>query len=258
MALDPVPPTAETAARWWGRPLPELRWQAEAMRLVVDPMFHGMGVARGDGRPVVLLPGFAAGDYTLGPLTLWLRRIGYPASTCGIWLNAGCAERALLRIETRVEDVFARHGRRVAMIGHSRGGFLAKALGARRPDRVAQVITLGSGLKRQLDVAAPALAAVALARTVHRHTSDRERRRCCFTEACACAFTEAYTSPFPPDVRLTSIYSKGDGMVRWQSCVVPYAENVEVTGSHVGLAFNRKAYRAMALALAAPELARAA
>ena len=69
------------------------------MRLLVDPVFHGVGVARGDGRPVVLLPGFAAGDYTLGPLTLWLRRIGYSATTCGIWLNAGCAERALLRIE---------------------------------------------------------------------------------------------------------------------------------------------------------------
>ena len=258
MASDPLPPAEETTARWWGRPLPELRWQAEAMRLMVDPVFHGVGVARGDGRPVVLLPGFAAGDYTLGPLTLWLRRIGYSASTCGIWLNAGCAERALLRIESRVEDLFARQGRRVAVIGHSRGGYLAKALGARRPDRVAQVITLGSGLTRQLDVAAPALAAVALARTVQRHTSDRERRRGCFTEACACAFTEAYTSPFPPEVQLTSIYSKGDGMVRWESCVVPYADNVEVTGSHVGLAVNRKAYRAMAFALAAPELARAA
>jgi triacylglycerol lipase len=54
-------------------------------------------------------------------------------------------------------------------------------------------------------------------------------------------------------VRLTSVYSKGDGVVRWRSCVVPYAHNVEVTGSHVGLAFNRKAYRAIAHALAAPQ-----
>jgi triacylglycerol lipase len=118
---------------------------------------------------------------------------------------------------------------------------------------VSHVVALGSGLTRQLDVAAPALAAVALARVVQRHTADRELRRGCFTEACACAFTDAYTAPFPDAVRLTSIYSKGDGMVRWQSCLVPYADNAEVTGSHVGLAFNRKAYRAMAGALAAPE-----
>jgi hypothetical protein len=56
-------------------------------------------------------------------------------------------------------------------------------------------------------------------------------------------------------VRLTSIYSKGDGMVRWSSCVVPYADNVEITGSHVGLAWNRKAYTAIAEALHQPEFA---
>ena len=83
-------------------------------------------------------------------------------------------------------------------------------------------------------------------RAVHRVTTDRVAQRGCMTATCACAFTEAYESPFPADVRLTSIYSKGDGMVRWRSCVVPYADNVEVTGSHVGLAFNRKAYRAIA------------
>ena len=140
------------------------------------------------------------------------------------------------------------------MIGQSRGGYLAKALGARRPECVSHVITLGAGLTRHLDVAAPALAAVALARAVQRRTTDRDGRRGCLTEACACGFTEAYGSPFPASVRLTSVYSKGDGMVRWQSCVVPYATNVEVTGSHVGMAMNRKSYRAMALALVEPEI----
>jgi pimeloyl-ACP methyl ester carboxylesterase len=229
--------------RWWGRPVSELRWSAEATRLMVDPVFHGRGVPRGDGRAVLLLPGFAAGDYTLGPLALWLRRTGHRPCTCGIWMNADCGERALLRIEQRLDELHERHGRRVAVIGHSRGGYLARALAARRPDAVSHVVTLGAGLAGQYDVAAPALAAVALARTV-------QRRDGCMTETCACAFTAAYTSPFPDGVRLTSIYSKGDGMVRWQSCVVPYADNVEVTGSHVGLAFNRKAYSAIATALA--------
>ncbi len=50
------------------------------------------------------------------------------------------------------------------------------------------------------------------------------------------------------------IYSKGDGVVHWQPQVVPYAECVEVGGSHVGLIFNRKSYRAIAEALAQPEL----
>ena len=75
----------------------------------------------------------------------------------------------------------------------------------------------------------------------------------CLTEECGCAFTSGYTSPFPDDVSLTSIYSRGDGMVRWESCLADYADNVEVTGSHVGLAWNRKSYRAIAAALAQPE-----
>jgi hypothetical protein len=54
-------------------------------------------------------------------------------------------------------------------------------------------------------------------------------------------------------VRLTSIYTKADGVVRWQRCLVPYADCVEVSGSHTGLVFNRKAYAAIAAALTAPE-----
>lgn len=73
------------------------------------------------------------------------------------------------------------------------------------------------------------------------------------------SFCRDYGRPFPSDqVRLTSIYSKGDGVVHWQCSVVPDADCVEVTGSHVGLIFNRKAYRAIANALAMPELPEAA
>jgi hypothetical protein len=61
--------------------------------------------------------------------------------------------------------------------------------------------------------------------------------------------------PVPTDrVRLTSIYSREDGVVHWQSALVHYADCVEVTGSHVGLVFNRKTYRAIAATLATPEL----
>ncbi len=70
------------------------------------------------------------------------------------------------------------------------------------------------------------------------------------THTCGCPFSHHYRAPFPPQVPLTSVFSRGDGVVWWEACVVPYATNVEVTGSHVGLAFNRKAYAAVAHALA--------
>jgi len=66
-------------------------------------------------------------------------------------------------------------------------------------------------------------------------------------------FSHDFARPFPfEQVRLTSIYSKGDGVVHWQCQVIP--DCIEVTGSHIGLVFNRKVYHAVAGALALPEL----
>jgi triacylglycerol lipase len=82
---------------------------------------------------------------------------------------------------------------------------------------------------------------------------DRRTRRGCLSTDCTCAFGNDYRARLPDDVTLTSIYSREDGVVQWQSCVAPDANCVEVTGSHVGLAFNRKVYRAIAEALARGE-----
>jgi pimeloyl-ACP methyl ester carboxylesterase len=237
---------ASEAGRWWGRPLAEMRWQAELTRLCLDPMFLRGAEPRGDGRTVVLVPGFAGGDWTLQHLAFWLRRSGYAPARCNFLVNAGCPAKALARVERRVLECSERSGRRVAVLGHSAGGYLARAAAARLPDHVSHAVALGAGLSRQFDVSAPALAAVAFARAVQPNNA-------CLTEHCGCAFTAGYASPFPATVRLTSIYSRGDGMVRWQSCLADYADNVEVTGSHVGLAWNRKSYRAIATALAQPE-----
>jgi hypothetical protein len=81
-------------------------------------------------------------------------------------------------------------------------------------------------------------------------TSDRVAQNGCFTVNCRCHFARDYAAQFPRQVPLTSIYSKQDGVVRWRACVVPYARCVEVTGSHVGLAFNRLVYRELAQTLA--------
>jgi triacylglycerol lipase len=246
--LPPVP-----TERWAGGHLRETRWQLELCRLLVDPVLRGGGVPRGDGRAVVLLPGFGGGDQTLIVLAAWLARIGYRPYTCGFVANTGCSDRALERVERRVERIYDKHGRRLALIGHSRGGHYARALGHRRA-LVSHAISAGAGLRGMLATSYVTRGAVGAARRVTVH-SGRARSPRCLTEGCDCAFARDFAGAFPSDrVRLTSIYSKGDGVVRWQAALVPYAENVEVTGSHVGLIFNRKTYRAIANALAEPEL----
>lgn len=253
-SFDPTPPdTGEPPApSWWGRPLGELRWQGELARLLVDPVYRGAGVERSDGAPVICVPGFLAGDESLRVMRGWLTRMGYDARTSGIHFNVDCSDRALDRLEARVAQIHARTGRRVAIVGHSRGGHFAKALAVRHPDRVACAVSLGAGLDRPFDISVPTKAAVAGFRSLYAATTDRVARNGCFTDTCRCRFARDYGGEYPADeVPLTSIWSRGDGVVRWEACRVPYADNVEVTGSHVGLAFNRKAYRALSDALAA-------
>ena len=252
LPTDALPPVPED--RWWGDHLRETRWALELSRLLADPVFHGRGVPRGDGRPVILMPGFGGGDYTLLVLAAWLRRIGYEPHTAGFVMNTGCSDRGADRVERRLDLLHGRHGRRVALIGHSRGGHYVRALSHRRPELVSHGISIGAGLRQMLAASYPTQAAAGAARAVTLR-SGRARSALCLTETCDCPFTSDFAGPFPADrVRLTSIYSRGDGVVRWQAALVPYATCVEVTGSHVGLIFNRKTYRAIATALAEPEL----
>ena len=248
VGLDPAVPAAPPAEprRWWGRPLAEVRWQAELARLLMDPVHRGEGVPRGDGMPALLMPGFLAGDMSLGVMHGWLERMGYCPHGSGMVFNVDCSNRAFERLDARLTDIHERTGRRIALIGHSRGAHFAKALAHRRPEMVAGAISLGAGLDTPFDISLPTKAAVAAARA-----AQPRRKEGCFTDRCGCGFARHYAGPFPDGIPLTSIYSRGDGVVWWEACVVPYARNVEVTGSHVGLAFNRKAYRAVAEALAA-------
>jgi triacylglycerol lipase len=252
-SFDPVPPGEPIPARrWWGRHGSELRWQAELARLLVDPVYLGAGAPRGDGTPVMLIPGFLAGDASLSVMAGWLRRLGYRVKASGITMNVDCSERAVDRLEERLVELHRDAGRRVALIGHSRGGHFAKVLARRQPRRVARVVSMGAGLDRPFDISIPTQAAVAAVRAVHARTSDRIARNGCLTDTCRCQYVCDFAAEFPADIPITSIYSRTDGVVWWEACVVPYAECVEVTGSHVGLAFNRHAYRVIADRLAHP------
>jgi triacylglycerol lipase len=237
-------------AKWRGAHVREVRWQLEAARLMADPVWRGVDVPRGDGSPVLLIPGFLAGDQSLSLMGRWLRRIGYLPRRAGIYFNVRCSDVAVDRLEHTLHHVHMRTGQKVAIVGHSRGGHFAKALASRCPDQISQVISMGSGLDDPFDISETTLRAVTRVRdNIHRRDPERAAKGC-FTTSCTCRFTSDFRAPFPEQVPLTSIYTKGDGVVRWQACVVPYARCVEVRGSHIGLAFNRHAYRVIGQTLA--------
>lgn len=252
-----APDQGDRRAIWWGRHWAEIGWQLQLYRLLGSPLYReGRGVPRGDGRPVVLIPGFLAPDSTLGLLGGWLRKIGHDPHGSGLGgVNVECFDTALDRVEAHVEKLHADSGRRVALVGHSRGGHFAKALARRRPELISHALSMGAGLDKPLPVSAPVMAAAIGIQGVHRRRARGTMVEGCMTGACGCRAFRDLEAPFPAEVPLTSIYTRGDGCVRWQFCRVDYARNVEVPGGHVGLAFERAVYKAIADELATPERA---
>lgn len=130
---------AELAARAW---MPA----AEFGMLMQDPIYWGWNAPRGDGHPVLVIPGLGGGDTYLRPLRGWLRRIGYTPVKSEIERNPGWSEELVQALTRIAEREVARSGRKVSILGHSMGGLLGRSVAARRPDLVRQVITLGSPL----------------------------------------------------------------------------------------------------------------
>ena len=106
--------------------------------------YAGSAPAR-DADPVLLVPGFMAGDYTLAGLSRQLRREGHRTYRAGIPVaNMGCTLDTAEMIESRLEAIVARREQRVQIVGHSLGGMLARGIAARRPDLVSGIVTMDS------------------------------------------------------------------------------------------------------------------
>ena len=228
--------------RWWGRPFGEARVHLELARLLVSDTWRGHDVPHGDGAPVLLVPGFLAGDVTLTVLHDWLRRIGHRSYRSGIAWNIDCSEAAVRRLDRRLAEVADRAGAPVTIIGHSRGGLLARALASRSPALVRRVVALGSPLASQLDASVLTLAAVSGARVAQNVV--RPHRPLCLTVRCPCPFGADLVAPAAPPV--VAIWSGQDGIVRPSACRPEDAEALEVRGSHVGLGVNVEVYRHLA------------
>jgi triacylglycerol lipase len=230
----------------------ETRVALEATGLRRSGVWRGEGVEPGDGRPVLLIPGFLAGDGSLGTMTHWLRAQGYRTRRAGIRANVACSEAACARLEERLQGFAEREGRPVTIVGQSRGGIFAKALAARRPDLVEAIVTLGSPTISQLRVHPLVLAEIGLVGALgSSHVPGLFSMRCLRGKCCE-RFRKALAGPFPRNVHWTALYSRTDGIVDWRACLDPQADElIEVRASHCGMAMNAQVYEELAAALAA-------
>lgn len=202
--------------------------------------------------PVLMVPGFLAGDSSLRPMSRMLRHQGFRTYRADIRANVGCTLAAAGQLEERLEEIAQRRGSRVRIVGHSLGGMLARGVAARRPDLVAGIITMGSPML------APGAHHASLARSVdllvrlNRAGLRNLMAEDCVAGHCAQESFDQARAVLADDVDFTTIYSRRDGIVDWRACIDPAARAVEVRSSHVGMAFDLAVVAAVSAALRPP------
>lgn len=193
---------------------------------------------KGDGHPVLVLPGFLATDGS----TAWLRRLlgglGYRTYGWGLKRNLGPTEDVVNGLPALVDSIAQDAGERISVIGWSLGGIYARHLGARTPDLIRSVVTMGTPVRRdvrELSNASPAFDAL---RTTHVPGYP--------------LLDDGVPLPTP----VTAMHTRSDGVVPWKACLVesaPNAENLRVRGSHIGLGHNPAVIYVVADRLAQPD-----
>jgi triacylglycerol lipase len=241
----------------------------ELAALQRDPAYLGIGVPRGDGRTVLVLPGLFGNDFYLQPLRHWLRLIGYRPVNSTLTVNAGCPQRLRQQVEANLARVRARSrsggDKPIAIIGHSRGGMLAWAIAGHLRDAVSHLVLLGSpapavvammsmpgpapggpgrGPVGTVPSGVPNSVAAAGRRSLQLLDPD------CNVPDCGCPYTEDLRRPLSAQTRILCVYSRDDQIVPASAAHLEGANNVEVSGTHSGLVYNRAVYPVVARFLA--------
>jgi pimeloyl-ACP methyl ester carboxylesterase len=193
---------------------------------------------RGDGGPVMVLPGYGTGDRSTAILRAYLAWLGHDVRPWGLGRNDGDVPRLLPRVVERVGSLARETGRPVRLVGWSLGGYLAREASRDVPSAVDRVVTLGAPV-----VGGPK----------YTLTARSYRRRGIDLDAIEAAVEAREEVPLLRPV--LAVYSRRDGVVAWQACVDTRnrcVEHVEVESSHLGLGFSPVVYLIVARRLAGP------
>jgi pimeloyl-ACP methyl ester carboxylesterase len=201
--------------------------------------------------PVILVPGFISGDTSLAMMARELRRNGHRTFRSGIGGNLGCTEDMVVRLIARMEDVARRERRRIALVGHSRGGMIVKLAAQRRPDLVEGIVVLSAPVTGTLRVAAHVRKQLEWLFRLNRRGLSRVIGEDCVTGQCGARIAAELDAPFPANVAYTSVYSRTDGIIDWRTCLDGDAELVEVSSSHTGMGTDPVVVRVVAERLGA-------
>ncbi|HEX3467004.1 MAG TPA: hypothetical protein VHT05_02770 [Candidatus Elarobacter sp.] len=213
-------------------------WEA-GFALSASPLL--LGAPRGDGHPVLVLPGFLVSDLSTTMLRSYLKLLGYETHGWELGRNFGGIERMRAKLRERLQQIHTSSGRKVSVVGWSLGGVYARDLALAAPEAVRSVITLGSPFSRSPNASNISdLYELVSGEGPWNHGDEVEHE------------LDAIAGDLP--MPSSSIWSKVDGIVAWRSSVLATnarTENIEVIGaSHVGLGANAAVLWAVADRLA--------
>lgn len=203
---------------------------------------------RGDGHPVLLLPGFLGDEGSLLALKYFLRNRGYDVQTWGLGRNLGFQTRHANALQQKIRFMHFKSGRKVSLVGWSLGGMFALYGAKAAPECVRNIITLGSPVSMGPEGSQSPPLVKAIYRLIahplgtHGHLAQPKARD----------LREQKRMPIP----MSCLYSLSDGVIPPQEATIDgdpaLHENIRVPGSHLGLAFN-----AVVLNIVADRLAQA-
>lgn len=238
------PPTG--IAGMLGRPVwLEARSPFELRALRRSALWRGVGIPHGDGRPLLVFPGFLASRRSTAAIAHVLRAAGWQVEVAPVGRNAGPAQHSIDKARNTLHDLYQQTGERVRIIGHSRGGQLGRILAVLDPERVRQVVGVGTPLV----VKYPSYLVV----KIPAEALDRLWRKGAFGDLDTLREQDVEDlryADFPAEVDLVSVWSRSDGIVDWRLSLEPAATNVEVKASHTGLINSISGVQGIATALA--------
>jgi len=194
-----------------------LREMATLIAVTVSPPPFPEDAIRGDGQPVIVVPGFCSPNASTARLRQFLTRQGFAPRPWACGVNLGPAPMVLARLERQIVETAERNERLVSLVGVSLGGTMAREAAKRCPKSIAQVVTICSPV--QLPVMTPLAPLVYLAGL----RWDDEARRTLTRVA------------EPPPVPVMAIVNPKDGVLDWRNSLPdrsPLVKVVTVEGAH--------------------------
>lgn len=195
---------------------------------------------KGDGHPVIFLPGFLTSDRSTKPMRKLLKNLGYNTYGWGLGRNLAFNESREAEMNAVLKRLYKEHGQKISIVGWSLGGIFAREVAKSNPNIVRGVISLGSPISGDVE-----------------HSNVGRLYEAINGKPTEAMKARLETISEAPPVPTTSIYTKTDGIVAWKGSIQrpgnTQSENICVPASHIGLVMNPLVIYAVADRLAQPD-----